>query len=221
MFASISAIGTARSRQIISLWWYDIPDAQGALDNAALSALLDAWVATVQPPLAAFHNALWSLNQLVAQGYSNEWQRQPYIPLIRDVSGVVGSVVSGMEPPITCGILSCRVEPVVPGRRKKPDGTIVTTPIRRGYFAIGPLSTNDVQDDGTFVPSSLTSSRFTGMVTAATASLAPSGWAAPATPIRVSRPLKDEVARGHGKILGAVWRKEISARRSRRTGVGS
>lgn len=219
-FLSITAKGMFFQRQIISTYWYVVDPPGSAWSAASLAEAMDAWQTTVRAPLLAWHDTEYTLQQQIGQGYDSLWARTPYLPLIRDVN-LVGSAVQDAAPPIVAAILSCRVNPVVPGRRKRADGTIYTSPVRRGYFAFGPVNRAETSQDGFLAQSAIASARYVNLAAAVRAELSPAGWATRCVPIRVSPPLENEDARGYGTIDGSVWRAELSTRRSRKTGIGA
>lgn len=220
MFLSVTAIGEAAGQQVVNIWWYRDPTGSVAFNEDQMSTYLTTWETVVRAPLLAWHNSGYRLKREVAQCYAPTWQRQPYLPLIRDVD-LPGAVVAEWMGTITAVILAARVEPHVPAPRKAGTPKAPFSPVTRGYWAFGPVGRADLLNDGSIIPAVKTGTRYAGLRTACLANLAPASGAPTVNPIVVSHPLENQVLRGYGLVKDAAWRDDSSTRRSRKKGRGA
>lgn len=216
----VRLIGEASGSQIVNIFWYSTSDTT-TLTDAQVEGVLNAFDTTVRTPYLGFMWTEYRLKQEIAQAYTHDFQRQPYLPYIREVD-MPGTVAMGYTPQVVAAVLSARVEPVFSGHQRDPKtGNLVLRPVRRGYLSMGPLNSGDIGSDGRLTTVALATTRFTNLRNAFVASLSVPGLPTNPRPIRVSKLPDGGTIRGWGNILDARWRREISTRRSRKTGKGA
>ena len=218
-FYNTIAKGQADGTQIINTFWHRDPRI-GLPMQTDLETVADAWQSQRQPNYLGIHTSNYTLDELIVQGYSETWDRAPYLPYQRTV-GVAGGDTTAPAPPILAAVLSCKVEPAELGRRRLPTGEVVLTPVRRGYWALSPLNEAVFLPDGTFYGAGLTAGLWYDFaddcgqpITLLTAGVN-------IDPIIAGAPLPGESFRGWGYIRSAAWRREASSRRSRKYGRGA
>lgn len=205
--------------EMYNIFWYR-DDGIPLLNESDLNHYIDQFLAG--PAISLFSTAVSGVThvEIQAQGYSDQGVRAPYLPVIRPWVGN-GTYAGTGEPGVVAAILACKVEPVVAGRRMKADGSIVTTPVRRGYWAFGGIGLNAVSPEGRLVTWNEAAGVFYDATVRLTNPLTGPGTVGNAVPVVVSKPLPGETLRGHGLIKAAAWRENISTRRSRKRGVGA
>ncbi|HEV2122316.1 MAG TPA: hypothetical protein VGW38_06045 [Chloroflexota bacterium] len=216
----VKAIGEHTGRQIVSTFWYSTGEV-GAVTDADLAAVLAAWRTTVRGPLLAWHTNAYVLKQEAVQGYTHDFQRMPYLPLLAD-QNLVGGTGLFAGPPIVAAVLSARVAPVLPGQQLDPDtGQFRLRPVRRGYWSFGPFPVEEQKPDGLLTAGTIALPRYVNLANACAAVLPVASLPSNPRPIRVSKLPEGATIRGWGNVMGCVWRAAISTRRSRKTGIGA
>lgn len=218
-FYSVTLRGQVNDIMVVNGFWYR-QEGIGTPTEADLSALRAEWQSQLQADWLAMHTSTYVLQNYSVQGYSDQWERAPYLPHDFALTAA-GTDVTTAGPPIVAAILGCKVEPAQAARRKRADGTIYTSPVRRGYWAISPINEQMSTPEGTFWAWDQTAGLWESWRLRMAQPLVVTGWADPAVPVVVSAPLKDEVARGYGLIKGCYWNRAISTRRSRKLGKGA
>lgn len=220
-FYEIVARGHQDTGLVINTWWYRREVLTGPPVNADLANLLAGWQTFMQPKYLAVMVNNYRLDQVDCYGYNDTFERAPFLP-VSSPPDLPGTGSPGVVNPFAVAIFSCRLEPVRAGRHKDKTGAIVTRPVRRGYLAIGPLLSGWVVSSGRVEPTMRTSLPWLTLRDALAANIAdPSAGGAPFIPVRVSKPLPKETARGYGDVKGAVIREFASTRRSRMAGRGA
>lgn len=219
-WASITTIGDSQGTQIVSTWWYEIPFVTADLTTARQDELLNQWETQVRAPLLAFHVTSYTLRKESCVFYDSNWVRTPYLPRERDLA-LAGTRAGSAGPPIVCAILSARVEPVTSAPRGTPTVVERYTPVRRGYWAFGPLLVSDQSGDGTVTAAARGSAAYTNLRDACASDILPAGWPTAGLAIRVSpEHERGNPKRGWGRIRSCLWRENLSTRYSRKRGVG-
>lgn len=215
---SIVQKGELFDQDVLNVFWYHrstvgLPTPQD-LANVEL-----AWFEQLWPDIRAVLTLDYKLKQTIVQGWRDTWQREPFLPQIKDYPSIPGLAAGPTAPPLVCGILSARVEPQEPGPQIYK-GVRTLRPVRRGYWAVSGLPRDGYDASGKLTPSYLASAPLAAFAAAVDDELTTAGATEPSRPIRVSQPLKGEIQRGFGWVRSAVWRSEISSRRSRKVGRG-
>lgn len=218
-FIEIRARSQLAGADNINVFWYK-DEGVPLLEAADLEHYLNEFVTKVVPSLNAIRTTQNTNVDLTIQGYRDTWERAPYLPITRAWAGT-GSYTGSCAPPVVAAIASCQVEPVVPGRRKDANGVITTSPVRRGYWAISGIGLAVLDVNGRLMTWNETAGVYFDARARFANSLVGPGTVGNAVPVVVSKPLKDEVLRGHGLIKSVVWRENISTRRSRKRGIGA
>ncbi|HEV2126984.1 MAG TPA: hypothetical protein VGW38_29925 [Chloroflexota bacterium] len=221
-FVEIKTIGMASNIQVQNAWWYRT-EANIVFSNADLGAFLDSHRLLMEAPTEAFWPPTMGVLQHIAQGYDDSWNRAPYLPLIREVTGWVGarSTSATAMPPHVAAVLSARVEPVLPGPQKDKLGVVSDKPVRRGYWSLSPIIQGDAPHDGRIPNTQLQSAVFGNLRAACAANLTGTTASGALTPVKVSKPVEGIQRRGYGRVVDTVWRPYVSTRRSRMYGKGA
>lgn len=218
-FYSLTLKGVTQNAQIINTFWYRQDDI-GLPSEDDLTAIQNAWSGAYMTNWLAIHTTPYVLTEIVTQGYSDQFERTPYLPKVFAMSSA-GTDASAGAPPIVAAILSCKVEPQQPARRHRDGEPARYTPVRRGYWAISPISEGLMSDVGAFNAFLHSTGLWHDFKVQMAADLPVVGWTSPAKPVVVSQPPKDVTERGWGYIRQCQWSPHISTRRSRKSGVGA
>lgn len=218
-FYSITLKGTAHQVLVVNTFWYR-QDALAMPTTEDLVALRTAWLAANQTDWLAIHTNGYMLEEVIVQGYSDDFDRQPYLPHSHAMAAQ-GADVSASMPPVVAAILSAKVEPAFKQQRSLPTEPFRESHVRRAYWAVGPVSELDVGADGTFSPAKATTGPHATFRDRIAADLVVTGWSVPGKPVAVANPPKDVPRRGWGWIRQGVWGTAISTRRSRKLGKGA
>ena len=218
-FYSLTLKASAFQIQIINTFWYR--RAEAAVPNGdALSALRSAWLTRHMADWLGMHTAGYVMQEVITQGYSDSWERLPYLPEVFP-NNQTGGDTTPAAPPIMAAILSCKVTPVVKGQRSLPSEPFRESYVRRGYWAVSPINEGMVDAGGQFAGFPNPPGVWATFANNMSADLPVAGWTTDAQPIVVSSPPKGVTQRGYGLISAATWAKEISTRRSRKMGRGA
>jgi hypothetical protein len=212
--------GKLHDQQVIQVFWYratveGLPQ-QGDREQVA------AYVKnTILPALRAVQSNQMLWEDVVVNSYRSTWEREPYLSHIETAAGAgVNALVSA--PPLMATVLACRVEPVVPGRQINPKtGLPWLRPVRRGYWSLAGVPDSMYQPNGTTTLGTAWPAEILTLRNALKGNIPVSGIYALKEPIRVSKPLAGEIARGYGLIKDVVVRDIASTRRSRKRGKGA
>lgn len=218
-FYSITLRGSSHQIQVINTFWYR-QDALAMATNEDLAAVRTAWLLANEQDWLNMHTSGYVLQDVITQGYSDDYDRHPYLPEIH-TRNVAGLDLTASMPPIVAAILSARVEPVWPARRHGLNEPARYTSVRRGYWAISPINENMVDAGGQFGGYPTAPGIWATFRDRMAANLVVPAWTVPGVPVVVSQPPPKVKERGYGIIRQCAWAQAISTRRSRKLGKGA
>jgi hypothetical protein len=193
--------------------WYRSSEPVGAT-TGEMNEAIDHVLGIVVPPWRAFVTLGWSLTRLTCYAYDDStWERQPFLPQERDVL-LAGTRPGPPPPPMYTATIGFAVEPqlVDPSTGR---------PVRRGYLAISGVPEGAFEPDGSILASFRTDALANAFTAALVAGYTEADASTLVNPVRVSKPGVAAPLRGWGLVLGALVRREASARRSRKLGKGA
>lgn len=217
-FYSVTWAGDLNGTRVLNTVWYR-SEAVGLPTDADLDAVEDEFQVNGWPTLRPILTSQYRLKQTIVQGYTDDFVREPYLPMIRDYDAP-GNVAAASAPPIMCAILSFRVVPRRPGPHKRSNGTFVDLPVRRGYLSISGISDAVFNANGSVDPTFINSGSAQAVATWARTERDIATMVENLKPVRVSEHVKERPRRGYGDVAGSIWRPEASSRRSRKLGKG-
>lgn len=215
--------GSAHGQLVINSLWYKREVIGGTPPvEADLTALRNRFAAEVQPVWLQCHTTDYRLDQIDVYGYSDTFERSPYLPLIYPESAL-GTAPGTSAPLYVVALISFRVTPMRPWITQVSGEPAQTGPVRRGYLSLSPIPQAMVLEPGTLdlAPLGLSAG---ALLTDLTQDLDydPGDPTQPDfQPVRVSAAGREVQQRGYADIESAQWRPYGSTRRSRMFGKGA